>query len=136
MNPDEFGINQTRIIQQLERRIADLEAQVRQEKGTPIVQASQAFRLPPVSTPAAPASGAYLYATSGGEARWRSSTGADYSLVHQQGVAVPNATFSLFNPPASYSQAQIQTYTDTLESLRISYQGLLASLRGGGIIAT
>ena len=135
MNPDQFPTDQNRIIAQLERRIADLETQVRQAQGLPIVQASGAFLLPPVSTPAAPPSGARLYATASGEARWRSSAGADYSLIPRAtGSNPPDPTITLFNPPGSYSQAHIQTLVDTVESMSISYEALLLSLRTTGRI--
>lgn len=52
------------------------------------------------------------------------------------GGPVDDATVSLFNAPATYTPAQIQTYTDSMQSLADSHQELLDKLRAAGIILT
>ncbi|MFJ2029417.1 hypothetical protein [Streptosporangium sp. NPDC087985] len=131
--PDPFPVDQNRIIQALERRVADLEALVRQAKGTPIVQASGPFFLPNSGTPARPSGGPVIYG-SGGDFRVITSSG-QVKQIPAQGPSVPNPVINLFNPPANYDQAHIRTITDTCESLANSYTALLQSLRLPGIIA-
>lgn len=119
---EEFGDGLDRIIQDLTRRIQKLEAGQRSGPGLQIGQASGPFLIPSTSTPSTPPSGVYLY-VSGSTARWRSSSGADYSLVpptFPQAVPITNQA-NLETPasaPASYTQTWGQQVRNDLAAGR------------------
>ncbi|MFI6814418.1 hypothetical protein ACIBG7_18550 [Nonomuraea sp. NPDC050328] len=119
-----------RYVQALSARVAAVEARERQRPGIPVTQASGPLLIPP-GTPSTPPSGFYLYA-SGSEARWRSASGADYSLVPPtipQGSAVSDVTGEA---DTTYSGNEANLINDTKGRLN----QLLASLRFAGLISS
>ncbi|MFD8556613.1 hypothetical protein ACFV1N_04880 [Streptosporangium canum] len=136
MNVDQFPTDQNRIIAALERRIADLEALVRQTKGTPILQASGPFFLPN-STPAAQSGGAVVYG-SGGDFRVITSGGV-IKQIPGQGVAVPNPPSQTASPlpgGSTVNGAQYNLMGADVDAIWDSHVALLNSLRGAVYIAT
>jgi hypothetical protein len=125
MSIDPFPGEQGRIIRQLQKDVERLNSLAGVQQPLPVTQASAAFLVPATATPATPGSGAILY-VEGNELRWRSTAGDFAARTDIDGV--DDADWTLFNAPPSYDQAHIQTIIDTLESLRISYQALLAAL--------
>ncbi|MFB4294784.1 hypothetical protein ACBI99_44645 [Nonomuraea sp. ATR24] len=122
---DVYGSGLEHMLQDLIRRVQKLEAGQRGGPGLTVGQASGAFLLPATTTPAAPDNGAYLYADFAGTVRWRGPSG-EGAVGGLSGI--PAVTWSLFNPPATYDQAHIQTIINTLESLQASYTALYNAL--------
>ncbi|GAA3441073.1 hypothetical protein [Planomonospora venezuelensis] len=125
----QFGADQTRIIQDLIRRVEKLEAAQRSGPGMTIGQASSEFTLPDVGAPATPSGGAVLY-SSAGSLRWKDSSGTDRSLIFQQAAAVddPDAITAL-TAPASYNQSHSQSIVTDLNNLQDKVTEILVALR-------
>ncbi|OUC99309.1 hypothetical protein [Streptosporangium minutum] len=140
MNPDQFPTDQNRIIQQLERRIADLEARVGTAQGAPITRASSSFFIPNGSAPS-PEGGAAFYVV-GGQMRWASSSGSTYSLIPPTlpiGAAVvgpANLFTSSGSAPGSYSSSHSTDMARDINNLHTTLGALLMSLRGAPLIQT
>jgi hypothetical protein len=134
---DQFPMDQNRIIQDLARRVAALEAQAGQAQGLQITKASAAFLIPETSTPATPSSGAYLYVTAGGEARWRSTTG-DRSMGAPQAAYVahaPNMTAGA-TAPGTYSPAYAEALRTDIFNVRATLAEEMNALRASGLQAS
>ncbi|WP_113699194.1 hypothetical protein [Nonomuraea lactucae] len=132
---DPFPTDPNRILQELSRRVAALEAQAGQAQGLTVTKASDAFLVPSSGTPATPSDGAYLYVTVGGEMRWRSTMG-DRSMIHPQAAAIDNQANMLAgaSAPGSYSASYV---TDLREDVRATRQygfDLTTRLRDAGIV--
>lgn len=141
MNPDQFPVDQNRIIQQLERRIADLEARVGTAQGAPVTQASSGFFLPNVSTPAGRAGGIVLCSVNG-EGQWVDDSGTAYSLTPPDvplGDAVsgpPNLFSSSGSAPSSYSSSHSTDLARDINNIHTTLAATLNSLRGAPLIET
>ncbi|MEV7013260.1 hypothetical protein [Streptosporangium sp. NPDC051022] len=120
--------------------IGTMKRQIAEAFGTgqqrvPITEASAGWFMPNRTEPPAPLSGVHIYA-SGGEFRVKTSSGVVRGIIPPQGTAVANPAVVLHNPPASYTQAQIQEIVNTLDSVSTQFLALLTSLRNAGIIST
>jgi hypothetical protein len=131
---DAYGSTEVRIIAALERRIEDLEAQVRNRPGAPVTQASGPLFLPNSATPDVPSGGVKVYAA-GGDLRVIDS-GGTVKQIPDPGAPVDTPTSYLSNAPASYNQAWAQNLALTADELYLSYVALLGSLRTAGFILT
>lgn len=97
---DQYGSDQSRIIQDLIRRVEKLEANQRSGPGLQIGQASGSFNIPSTGYPGTPASGADLY-VSGSTLRFVDSSGTDRQVGSE---IVPGSTPQYptsFTSPAS-----------------------------------
>lgn len=102
-----------RTLRDIERRLQRLEASQKAGRGLNIGQASGAFLLPNSPTPGTPQGGAYLY-SSGGQVRWRDSSGVDHALPGSASTA-PTWPGS-FTSPATISSAPTAAHYNALRS--------------------
>lgn len=131
MTLDQFPPDQNRIIQALEKRIAALESQAGQVKGTPILRASGPFIIPS-SSPPTPASGEIGFYSDNGEARWVDDGGGDHAMGVDMGGSVLNPVFEsvALGTGAAVNGGQYNLLREDVFSNHNQIVNLLDELRG------
>ncbi|WP_326642846.1 hypothetical protein OG884_05705 [Streptosporangium sp. NBC_01755] len=133
---DKFPGDLSAEIRQLRAEVDELRALLRQQ--SPLTSASAGWKIGNMASPPTPTGGGHLFA-SGGDPYWKDSGGVVHELItppFPQGVAVANPANTLTNATGTYIQGQAQTVVDSVESLFIAHNALVASLRAAPLIAT
>jgi hypothetical protein len=128
---DPYPVDQNRIIQALERRVAALEAQIRNRPGAPVTEASGPLFLPN-SSPSTPAGGCKVYAV-GGDFRVINSNGV-VRQIPGTGAAVGGPSYVVGDAPSSYTPGYANTQSAAINDQNSVITALLASLRNADII--
>lgn len=107
------------------------------QQRAPLTKASAGWVMPNYITPQAPADGAHIYVVND-EMRWKSASGADYSLVP---VEVPSASavtnagnIVSGNAPATYNDTWGQNIYEGLVDVKNQLNAALSALRAAGLM--
>lgn len=129
---DQYSAGLDRVLNDILRRLSEIERRAGIVAGQQIVAASGAFNVPSTSEPSSPASGFKIWSNAG-----------DFRLKHSNGVvrgfpagAVSNhsATSStVSNPP---TQAQVNAIRSDVLGVSTTVNALLSSLRAVGLLNT